>query len=142
MDFLTKETIDISLFTQEIYSKICKLAQRNWQIDGRRRGTFYGERQRLTQAIINLAQNAVQHTEETDTITLGSKSNFQTVSFWIQDTGVGFNPQDKELIFKRFGRAGKNHRHSQGQGLGLSIVQAIAQAHKGQVEAIGELNSR
>jgi signal transduction histidine kinase len=62
-----------------------------------------------------------------------------TVSFWIQDTGVGFNPKDRELIFKRFGRANKNHRHSQGQGLGLSIVRAIAQAHRGKVEANGEI---
>jgi signal transduction histidine kinase len=140
-DFLTKETIDISVFTQEIYSKISKLGKRNWQIDDRGRGAFQGDRQRLTQAIINLAQNAVQHTEKTsDTITLGSKRNSQAVSFWIQDTGVGFDPQDRELIFKRFGRADNNHCHSQGQGLGLSIVQAIAQAHKGRVEAIGKLN--
>lgn len=139
-DFLTKETIDISLFTQEIYRKITKLGQRNWFIDNQGRGTFFGDRQRLTQAMINLAQNAVQHTEETDTITLGSKYNSETVSFWIQDTGVGFDPQDRELIFKRFGRAGKNHRHCEGQGLGLSIIKAIAQAHQGRVEARGELN--
>lgn len=138
-DFLQEESIDISLFTQELYSKITKLAQRNWQITNLGQGTFYGDRQRLTQAIINLAQNAVQHTEESDTIILASESDRHTVSFWIEDTGVGFDPQERELIFKRFGRVGKNHRHSQGQGLGLSIVRAIAQAHKGKVEANSEI---
>ncbi|MGF1590680.1 MAG: sensor histidine kinase [Pleurocapsa sp.] len=138
-DFLHQETIDIALFTQEIYAKITKLAQRNWQIRARGRGHFQGDRQRLTQAIINLAQNAVQHTETTDSIILGSKSDRGTVSFWIQDTGEGFAPQEKEVIFQRFARAANNHRYSQGQGLGLSIVQVIAQAHQGKVVANGNL---
>ncbi len=162
-DFLQEETIDIALFTQEIYSKITTLAQRNWQLNNQGRGYLQGDRQRLTQAIINLAQNAVQHTEETDRIILGSKSDAtprrrqaftshslmqgnahqesdrHTVSFWIEDTGTGFAPKDRELIFQRFARAANNRRYSQGQGLGLSIVQAIAQAHQGKVEANGEI---
>lgn len=146
-DFLQEETIDVALFTQEIYTKITALAPRDWQLNNLGRGHFQGDRQLLTQAIINLAQNAVQHTKETDSITLGSKSDYatayptdrHTVSFWIQDTGVGFDPKDRELIFKRFARANKNHRYSQGQGLGLSIVQAIAQSHKGKVEANSEI---
>ncbi|HEY9767187.1 MAG TPA: HAMP domain-containing sensor histidine kinase [Coleofasciculaceae cyanobacterium] len=138
-DFLQEETIDIALFTQEIYSKITTLALRNWQLNNRGRGHFQGDRQRLTQAIINLAQNAVQHTEETDRIILGSKSDRDRVSFSIQDTGEGFAAKDRELIFQRFARAANNRRHSQGQGLGLSIVQAIAKAHGGKVEANGEI---
>ncbi len=138
-DFLQEETIDIALFTQEIYSKITILAPRNWQLNNQGRGHFQGDRQCLTQAIINLAQNAVQHTEETDRIILGSISDRNVVSFWIQDTGVGFAPKDRELIFQRFARAANNRRYSQGQGLGLSIVQAIAQAHRGKVEANGEI---
>ncbi len=138
-DFLHQETIDIALFTQEIYTKITKLAQRNWQIRARGRGHLQGDRQRLTQAIINLAQNAVQHTETTDSIIFGSKSDRDTVSFWIQDTGEGFAPRERKVIFQRFTRAANNHRYSQGQGLGLSIVQAIAQAHQGKVVANGNL---
>lgn len=138
-DFLQEETIDIALFTQEIYSKITILAPRNWQLDNRGRGNFQGDRQCLTQAIINLAQNAVQHTEETDRIILGSMSDRHTVSFWIEDTGTGFAPKDRELIFQRFARAANNRRYSQGQGLGLSIVRAIAHAHRGKVEANGEI---
>jgi signal transduction histidine kinase len=138
-DFLQEETINIALFTQEIYSKITTLAPRNWQLNNRGRGHFQGDRQCLTQAMINLAQNAVQHTEETDRIILGSKSNRNAVSFWIEDTGAGFAPKDRKLIFQRFARAANNRRYSQGQGLGLSIVQAIAQAHRGQVEANGEI---
>jgi signal transduction histidine kinase len=150
-DFLQEESIDVALFTQELYSKITKLAQRDWQLDNRGQGYFQGDRQRLTQAMINLAQNAVQHTEEKDTIILGSKSDVtpryanqesdrNNVAFWVQDMGAGFDPKDRDFIFQRFTRVDNNHQYSQGQGLGLSIVQAIAQAHKGKVEAIGELN--
>lgn len=138
-DFLLEETIDIALFTQEIYSKITALAERNWQLNHQGQGTFQGDRQRLTQALINLAQNAVQHTKETDRIILGSKTNTNAVYFWLEDTGKGFAPEERELIFQRFARAKNNRCHSEGQGLGLSIVQAIAEAHKGKVEARGQL---
>lgn len=138
-DFLQEETINIALFTQEIYAKITVLAPRQWQLQNQGQGNFEGDRQYLTQAMINLAQNAVQHTQESDTIILGSKSDRHTVFFWIQDTGEGFAAKDREIIFQRFGRA-NHHQHSQRQGLGLSIVKAIALAHQGKVEADSELN--
>ncbi|NBD33586.1 MAG: two-component sensor histidine kinase, partial [Cyanobacteria bacterium] len=134
-----EEILDIKLFTEEVYAKITTLAQRNWQLEQIGQGKFKGDRQRLTQAIINLAQNAVQHTQETDSIILGSKIDCDTVSFWIQDTGEGFASEDRELIFQRFTRAANNRRYSQGQGLGLSIVQAIIEAHHGKVEASSDL---
>jgi signal transduction histidine kinase len=138
-DFLKEEILDIKLFTEEVYAKITTLAQRNWQLEQIGQGKFKGDRQRLTQAIINLAQNAVQHTQETDSIILRSKIDCDTVSFWIQDTGEGFASEDRELIFQRFARAANNRRYSQGQGLGLSIVQAIIEAHHGTVEASSDL---
>jgi len=138
-DFLKEEILDIKLFTEEVYAKITTLAQRNWQLEQIGQGKFKGDRQRLTQAIINLAQNAVQHTQKTDSIILGSKIDCDTVSFWIQDTGEGFASEDRELIFQRFTRAANNRRYSQGQGLGLSIVQAIIEAHHGKVEASSDL---
>lgn len=138
-DFLQEETIDIDLFTQEIYTKITTLANRHWQLCDQGQGTFKGDRQRLTQAIINLAQNAVQHTKEIDTIIWGSTTHYHSVSFWIKDTGKGFAPEDQHLIFQRFARATSNPHHSEGQGLGLSIVQAIIQAHKGEIKAESQL---
>jgi signal transduction histidine kinase len=138
-DFLELETIDFNLFTQEIYYKIIPLAQRNWQLQITGKGSFRGDRQRLTQAFFNLVQNAIHHTKENDSITLGSKIALDNIFFWVQDTGEGFAAADQKLIFQRFARASNNHCTSRGQGLGLSIVEAIVQAHGGKVTAQGEL---
>ena len=50
------------------------------------------------------------------------------------DDGPGILPQERERIFDRFHRAADARRRSDGAGLGLSIVRAIAEAHGGRVE--------
>lgn len=90
---------------------------------------------------MNLAQNATQHTNNTDTIALGSMIHQGKVSFWVRDTGGGIAPSDQCRIFQRFARATNSRRLSEGAGLGLSIVQAIAEAHRGRVIVESEVGS-
>jgi signal transduction histidine kinase len=140
-DFLQLETIDVCTFTEELFAKIRVLGdglrptinERNWQLQATARGKIVADRQRLTQAVMNLAQNATQYTNNTDTIALGSMIHQGKVSFWIRDTGEGIAPADQQRIFERFARATNSRRRSEGAGLGLSIVQAIAEAHGGEV---------
>ena len=139
LDFLQEETIDIADFTTEIYNKMIMLAQRDWQLDNKGLGKFVGDRQRLTQAMLNLVENAIQHTTTGDRIILGSQTSSNSVSFWIEDSGQGFASGEGKFIFQRFARSYHSRNLYEGQGLGLSIVQAIVQAHQGQVEAQGEL---
>lgn len=133
-DFLVPEVIDLASFTEELYVKITTLAERHWQLDARATGQLIADRQRLTEAIINLAQNATQHTEAGDTITLGSTQRQGQVYLWVRDTGEGIDPNEQKRIFERFVRGSSRYRRSDGTGLGLSIVQAIAQAHNGRVD--------
>jgi signal transduction histidine kinase len=86
---------------------------------------------------MNLAHNAVEHTDDGDTIALGSALDGATVRLWVRDTGRGVAPADRERIFERFAR-GAGRRRSEGAGLGLAIVRAIAQAHGGRVEVESE----
>lgn len=90
------------------------------------------DRQRVTQAVMNLAQNATQHTRESDTIIIGSSICKEKVRFWVSDTGEGIATSDQKWIFERFARAVASRR-SEGAGLGLSIVQVITDAHQGQI---------
>jgi signal transduction histidine kinase len=133
-DFLHVETVDIATFMEELFIKLKALGDRNWNLDSKAWGQIVADRQRLTQALINLAQNAVQHTAEYDKITLGSKLLDNQIHFWIQDTGEGIELADQQRIFDRFARAAKSRRRSEGYGLGLAIVKAIATSHGGKVE--------
>jgi signal transduction histidine kinase len=63
------------------------------------------------------------------------------VRFWIRDTGEGIPLVDQKRIFERFARSSKSRRRSEGAGLGLSIVRAIAEAHCGQVLLSSQLRA-
>ncbi|MDJ0571917.1 MAG: ATP-binding protein [Pleurocapsa sp. MO_192.B19] len=133
-EFLAPQTIDIEQFTAELYAKVQGLASRNWELDTKAQGNLVGDRQKITQAIMNLVANAIQHTTITDTISLGSSVEQGYARFWVRDTGTGIALADHQRIFQRFARAANSRRRSEGAGLGLSIVQAIVQAHGGKME--------
>jgi signal transduction histidine kinase len=59
--------------------------------------------------------------------------NSASARFWVRDSGPGIKGEDQERVFERFSRGG-GARPSEGAGLGLAIVQAIAQAHHGRVD--------
>lgn len=130
-DFLQPEVISIPAFTQALYNKARTLAERDWRLQIETQGQVVADYQRLTGALLNLLDNAAQHTGTTDQITLGCRDQGERVEFWVQDTGEGIPEADRTRIFERFARVQYAQRRSEGSGLGLSIVQAIAQAHGG-----------
>jgi signal transduction histidine kinase len=132
-DFLLLETVETSAFTEAVLMKAKALADRNWKIDAIAKTHIVGDRQRLTQAMMNLAQNATQHTIVGDTIAIGSAVEHRHLRLWVRDTGEGIPPDEQERIFQRFARVAHSRRRSDGAGLGLAIVKAIAEAHTGKV---------
>jgi signal transduction histidine kinase len=132
--FLEPERVDVAAFTRELHGKVFTLAGRDWRLERAAPVTVMADRQRLTQALTNLAANAAQHTDEGDTIAVGSESTRDEVRIWVRDTGAGIDPAEQERIFERFARATNGRRRSDGAGLGLAIVRAIATAHGGRVE--------
>jgi signal transduction histidine kinase len=136
-NFLQLETVDVASLTEEIYSKAIALSgDRHWQLDCNSLGTIVADRQRLTQAMVNLAQNATQHTKAGDTIALGCLLTKDSLHLWVRDTGEGIPPEDQQRIFERFARSANSQRRSEGAGLGLAIVRAIASAHGGKIELV------
>ena len=136
-DFLTLETVEIGSLTEELYAKAIALADRDWRLESKGSGLVIVDRQRLTQAVMNLAQNATQHTTSSDVIAIGSKVTDGKAFFWVRDTGIGIPLADQGRIFERFAR-GAGRRRSEGAGLGLSIVRAIAETHGGSVELFSQ----
>ena len=84
--------------------------------------------QRITQALLQLAHNAVHHTAEGDEIGIGSSIDGHRLELWVRDTGAGVPDEIRANLFDRFAQAEPGH---DGFGLGLSIVSAIAEAHGG-----------
>ena len=135
-DFLNLTAVDVKELTDELNTKVHGLAHREWGLDGSGVGIIESDRQRLTQAVMQLAQNAVQHTNERDRIWIGSKVANGEARFWVRDTGPGISKEEQERIFNRFARAKSQPRASDGMGLGLAIVKAIAEGHYGRVRVL------
>jgi signal transduction histidine kinase len=136
-DFLRVEPVDVGVLTDDVFDKSRALGERVWQLDARGSGTVLADSQRLTQALLQLATNAIQHTRQQDTVAVGSAVQAADVRLWVRDTGAGVPSTHAAHIFERFQR-GPDTRGTDGSGLGLSIVQAIAEAHGGSVELEGK----
>lgn len=137
-DFLTLKLEELDWLTEELFLKVRSMADRNWNIESKGLTPIRVDRQRITQAVLNLVQNAIRHTQEGDTITLGSAVRGGYASIWVSDTGEGIAPEDQKHIFERFARATACENQGGNFGLGLSIVQAIMQAHQGWIELQSE----
>jgi two-component system, OmpR family, sensor kinase len=132
-DFLEPQTIDLDDLTRELFAKASALARRDWRLASVGSGRIVADRQRLTQAVMNLSQNAVTHTDEGDAVELGSQLVGDSVRIWVRDTGPGVPEDEQARIFERFVRLNSGGHH-EGAGLGLAITRAVAEAHGGSVE--------
>jgi signal transduction histidine kinase len=140
-DFLTLKPEELDWLTEELYLKVRGMANRDWRLESKGLSPIVVDRQRLTQAVMNLVQNAIRHSQAGDIVALGSMVRGDYAYIWVRDTGEGIAPEDQERIFARFARATDRDRYAEGEGagLGLSIVEAIAQAHGGWVELSSSL---
>lgn len=129
-DFVHSQALDVATLTRDIMDKSRALGARTWILDQSAEVKATIDGQRITQAMLQLADNAVRHTSEDGEIHLGSHVSGKQLEFWVRDNGPGVLPEDREVIFERFRRADRN---DDGFGLGLSIVSAIAEAHGGKV---------
>jgi signal transduction histidine kinase len=92
-----------------------------------------GNRDFLAQALSNILDNAFKYTPKGAGVTFRLRRNrAYEIEFSVTDTGPGVPLEDRERIVERFVRLEKS-RNMPGVGLGLSMVQAVAQAHGGRL---------
>jgi two-component system, OmpR family, sensor kinase len=93
-----------------------------------------GDESRLHQLLTNLLSNASRHTPAGTTVTTSAHRDDESVRILVHDDGPGIDPALQPTVFERFARGDSSRtRASGGAGLGLSLVRAIAQAHRGTV---------
>lgn len=89
-----------------------------------------GDRQLLTQALINLIENAVRHTPPGTRIAVSTARRGDEAVVVVSDDGPGIAAADRQLALRRFGQVDRA-RSAGGHGLGLSMVEAIMRLHRG-----------
>jgi signal transduction histidine kinase len=90
---------------------------------------FRADPGQLTQALVNLAINAIQAVERGGSILLRATAHADRILFSIEDTGPGVPMEQRSTIFEPFFTT-----KPQGSGLGLWIVQQIVSAHGGRID--------
>jgi two-component system OmpR family sensor kinase len=136
-DFLVTEPLDLGELALDLNQRARALGPRAWVLDTAPavgQIAVIADRERLMQAVLNLAANAVQHTEPDAEIGVGVAAHGREARFWVRDTGPGVDPAVADNLFHRYSRSARNRtRRPEGAGIGLSIVDAIARAHGGSV---------
>jgi len=98
-----------------------------------------GDGDALRRMVQNLVENALAYTARGGEVRVSLDTDNGKCRLCIADTGVGIASNDLPHIFDRFFRGDKSRANTGGNGLGLSIVQSIVQAHGGRIEAESEL---
>ena len=145
-DFLRAEDIDLRPFVTDLWDGMSLTADRRFELGTIVDGSLEADPDRLAQALRNLARNAIEHTGEHDglvrlDVTLVAPDQ---IRFRGRDDGPGIPVHERERVFERFHRtdSGRTRATGGGAGLGLAIVRAIAEAHRGSVRVREPYNGR
>jgi signal transduction histidine kinase len=135
-DFLVREWIDVEPFLEEVFTRWSDVIPRGWRLGPVAAGTIVADEEALRTALDALLENAVKYTEPSDWIELRSAAAHGELVIDVRDGGVGVPAEALAHIFDRFARVDDaRSRELGGAGLGLAIVSAIVQAHRGACSA-------
>jgi len=130
-DFIKKETVSLAAFAEDLQAKVMALSERNILVKATGTEAKF-DSQRISQAILQLVENALKYTEPSDEIKISIEVENNWVKFIVDDGGPGVDEQLAQTIWEPFVR-GKYTQNIAGSGIGLSVVRAIAKGHQGDV---------
>jgi two-component system OmpR family sensor kinase len=115
------------------YAELARMAGARIELDVQP-GIAWLDPARLRQALENLVDNAVRHSPQNGVVRIRAGRTGDAVTVTVEDSGPGFQPDLLDRAFEPFAR-GDPAGNGSGAGLGLSIVQAVVEAHDGTVRA-------
>lgn len=132
------QRLDLRQFAQEMADYLDVLAEEKGQrivVEGEGEAYTFADPLVLRQAVLNLLDNAIQHSAEGTRIRVVVQRSFDEAVLEVIDQGPGIEPEHWERIFERFYRIDRaRSREAGGAGLGLSIAQWAVRAHGGSIE--------
>lgn len=125
--------LDLSALVTDLGETLIPLAEdsdHRLEVSAQAGLTVRGDRELLSQAIINLVENSMRHTPAGSRILLEAKSAGRSINIAVRDNGPGIAEAERTRVLQRFVRL-ESSRSTPGHGLGLSLVAAVAQSHGG-----------
>jgi heavy metal sensor kinase len=142
-NMLAPEPLDLGELTQEIADALAPVAEeRGIHLEARYMPGIIvrGDQARLMQLLLNLVENALNHTPTGGTVIVAAEraGNPRMAIASVRDTGCGIGARHLPHVFERFYRV-DTARTAGGAGLGLAICTWIAEAHGGHIEVQSEV---
>jgi signal transduction histidine kinase len=113
----------------EVYQPMAEEKEQPFAADIASGLTVWGDRELLTQMIANVIENAMKHSPSGASISLVTSESASTIAVAVNDSGPGIPSEQRARVFQRFYRL-ESSRSTPGNGLGLSLVEAIAALHQ------------
>jgi signal transduction histidine kinase len=133
--FRTVNLVEIAGEVVELYDAAAEQDATRLTLSGDREVLVTGDRDLLFDAIANLVDNAIKHGRAGGQVTVSSESLDGRPVISVADDGPGIPPAQRAHVFKRFYRL-EQSRYTPGNGLGLSLVAAVAHLHGARVELL------
>lgn len=134
--FQTTNVDDVLAVISEVYADVAEDAGQSLAIAERCSALIWGDRDLLTQMTANLVENAINHCPGGTVITLSLRRHADRAILSVVDSGPGIPAEERDKVFRRLYRLDKS-RTTEGSGLGLSLVKAVADLHSAEI-AMGD----
>jgi two-component system, OmpR family, sensor histidine kinase BaeS len=103
--------------------------------------SFLADQDKMIQILTNIVNNALQYTPVGKSVRIYVEDRKKEIAFIFKDEGSGISEDDLPFLFERFYRGDKSRdRKTGGIGIGLSIVKALVEAHKGEIKIESQQN--
>lgn len=113
----------------ELYDAVAEDAGMRFEATIADNPVYYCNRHLIGQAVTNLLDNAIKYTPLSGKVSIELHGNDDEFNIIVRDSGPGIPAAERERVFERFVRL-ENERNSPGNGLGLSLVQAVVGIHR------------
>ncbi len=140
---LRREELELGAFAESVVTTVIRRAEAagvELAVEASEPVYVDADRNRLTQVLVNLLDNALRHTPAGGKIAVRVGVDGDEAQLSVRDSGAGIPYRDLPYIFERFYVVERSrNRERTGMGLGLSIVKQLVEAHDGRISAESEL---